>query len=237
MTDIPQNENGDKLAKPARVRKFRTFFSVAAEEKLLNRMGEKKYLLVGTVPFFYIFEKTETVWSYGVEWLDSSPLAMENKIYIGNRCENENLRYCGKKNCFVYLAAEGEIPPEKSYGAKYMIKKRYRSLSVFWSVLSAYMVGLLIYNIAWANKFKDIGYKVHDDVNEIERVFTFVVGKNPAVLFLYAVIPATALTLATASLCWTEYYYWIKKCPRVKKQKKNKNLSVLAEASDEKPQL
>lgn len=181
-------------------KKIRAFFGVETEEKFLNRMGKRKFLLIKTYPFFYIFKLTDTVWSYSAEWLDSSPDTEDNKKYIAEKCENENLKCCGKRSCFVYFASEGETVPEKSHKALNRIKKRYRSLSVFWSVISAYLTGLLIYNIIWANKFSDMGYKVHDDTAEIERIFVFVVGKNPAVLFLYLMIPLTALILAISVL-------------------------------------
>lgn len=217
------------------IRKLKTFSSVDAEEKLLNKMGAKKRLLIATSPLFYVFAPSDTVWSYSAEWLDSSPDTEENQKYIAEKCEKENLKYCGKRNCFAYFASEGDTVPEKSYEAKYKIKKRYRSLSVFWSVVFAYMTGLLIYNVVWAEKFKDMGYKVHDDTAEIERIFDFVVGKNPAVLFLYLVIPLTAMVLTLTALYWNEYGSWMKKCPRIKKKKNNNKL--VTEATDEKPQL
>lgn len=217
------------------VRKFKRFFSVATEEKFLNTMGAKQLLLTGMSSLFYIFEQSEKKWSYSAEWLDSSPDTEENRKYITEKCKEENLRYCGKRACFAYFATEGEAVLEKSHEAKSKIKKRYRSLSIFWSILSAYMAGLMVYNIIWAEKFKAMGYKVHDDTAEIERIFTFVVGKNPAVLFLYIVIPLTAMVLAVAVLYWFEYVVWIKKCPKPEKRE-NDSMSMM-ESADEKPQL
>ena len=96
------------------------------------------------------------------------------------------------------------------------IKSRYFTLSLFWSILSVYLTGLTVYHITWANKFNISGYKVPEDKGEIMPQFDFVVGKNPAVLLLYLLIPLTALILAVTVMYWTEYSYWHKKCPKKK---------------------
>lgn len=68
-------------------------------------------------------------------------------------------------------------------------------------------------------KFKIINYKVYYNKDEILDVFKdLVVGKNPAVLFLYLVIPLTVLVLLIASLYWGEYEYWNKYYKLQKKQ-------------------
>ena len=225
MTDYDFNDNSNQSINAPesesrktkkRIIRFRMFFGVENQDKFLNRMGKQNLLLSKAYPFIYIFKPTDTVWSYSVEWLNSAPESRENQEYISQKCESENLTYCGSKYCFAVFASPGEATPEKSRKTMEKIKSRYFTLSLFWSILSVYLTGLTVYHITWANKFNLSGYKVPDDKGEIMPQFDFVVGKNPAVLLLYLLIPLTALILAVTVMYWTEYSYWHKKCPKKK---------------------
>lgn len=222
----------EKREKSDVVYRFRAFLNVTAEERFLNRMGLKKFFLAKAFPFLYVFRRTDEVWSYSMEWLDSSPMTEENQQYIAIKTAGGPLQYCCKRGCFAFFAWERNVPPEKSPEAVSAIKKRYRSLFIFWSIVSAFALGLIAYNLAWALKFKEMGYKVWDNPNEIEKAFQFVVGKNPAALFLYFLIPIAALLLSFAAVYFIEYMYWFKKGRKKIKKKQYLNLETAVDTDE-----
>ncbi len=212
------------------VRKIRVFFSLYSEEKFLNKNGKKGLLLRKVYPFVYFFDETETVWSYSMEWLNSSPETPENKEYLEVRKEKEGVVYCGRRNCFAFLAKEGATPPEKSPAAVKALKKRYFSLAIFWTICLVYVAGLVLYNLSWAGKFNKMGYKVPADKDEIMPYFNFVVGKNPAKLFLAFLWPIAAAVAAATVFYWTEFTAWFKKAGRLTN-------TGLTEENNEEPEL
>ena len=175
------------------IKKHRVFFNVAAEEKWLDSLGKKGLLLVGTAPFTYYFEQRSGEWTYSVEWLDSSPLTPENAEYIRSRTGRDV--YCGSKNCYVYFASSGECA--HSHKNVQLTQRRYFRIAAFWAVIAALMAGLLVYNIVWAGKFKTLDYVI----GAKDSVPGFMVGRNPAHVFLWFVIPLTVAALLVFAYC------------------------------------
>ena len=199
--------------------KYKTFYDVEKEEKWLNEQGKKGLLLVDTLPFTYTFDKTHKKWTYSMEWLDSSPDTEENAEYIKKR-SMKNCLYCGKKNCFAYFAAEGDTPPAKSKDAFSAISKRYAKIAVFVSIIAVFLVLLVAYNFVWQGRFdgleyvkddeKVVGYTVPYDKDEIVGAFKWVVGKNPASIFLAFLIPITILFVSYDAYLWYIAAKWKK---------------------------
>lgn len=198
--------------------KYRTFYDVEKEEKWLNKQGQDGLLLVDTVPFGYTFDKTHKKWTYSMEWLDSSPDTEENAAYIKKR-SMKNCFYCGKKNCYAYFASEGNTPPAKSASAFDAISKRYTKIAVFAAVIAVFLLLLVVYNFVWQGRFNDleyvnkdgesvVGYTAPYDSNEIVGAFKWVVGKNPASLFLAFLIPIAALFASYDGYLWYVAAKW-----------------------------
>ena len=199
--------------------KYNTFYDVEKEEKWLNEQGKKGLLLVDTLPFTYTFDKTHKKWTYSMEWLDSSPDTEENAEYIKKR-SMKNCVYCGKKNCYAYFASEGETPPPKSGKAYGAISKRYGKIALFVLVITLFLVLLTVYNFVWQGRFdsleyvkdgkKVVGYTVPSSSDEIEPIFGWVVGKNPASIVLGFLVPITVLFFAYDVYLWLIASKWKK---------------------------
>ena len=175
------------------IKKHRVFYNIAAEEKWLDSMGAKGYLLVGTAPFTYCFEKRGGELTYSGEWLDSSPYAAENEPYVKSRTGRET--FCCGKGCRAYFASAGEC----AHSAKSVLlaKRRYKRTAIFWTVIAALMIGLLVYNVIWAGKFDEMEYAAKSGLFK---------NRNPAIAFMTFVLPLTAAALLAAFYCFVTYF-------------------------------
>ncbi len=181
------------------VTKVKVFFDRANEEKWLDRCGGQGLLLVGHKKFRYIFEKTDSKWSYTVEWLDSSPLTEENAEYIKQKELSGRYRYCGGTSCFAIFASESHAAHSERGVAR--TQRRYNAISVFWAAIALFFIGLLVYNIVWTGEFDTMEYVIEETHDIPEFLKSLLVGKNPARLFCYALWPLTCAATLTAVYC------------------------------------
>ncbi len=213
------------------VLKHKTFYDVEKEQKWLDEQGKNGLLLVDTLPYTYTFDKTHKKWKYSMEWLDSSPDTEENAAYIKKR-SMKNCVYCGKKNCYAYFASEGDTPPAKSAGAYNAIAERYRKIAVFASIIAVFLVVLCVYNFVWQGRFdaleytvdgeKTVGYTVPSSKDEIVPIFGWVVGKNPASIFLAFIVPITVLFAAYDIYLWRVASKWKKYAAKAKETEESR---------------
>ena len=175
----------------------KVFVSEYDEQKWLNRMGAKGFVLVGRKRGRYEFEKSDVKAEYTVDYLDDSPGSPDNTEYLRDK------DVCGFKGNSVYIL--GGIHTAESLGRQ---SARYGKLSVFFGVVTALFAALFAYNLKYVNYFNEIGYVVPADKDEILPIFNFVVGKNPAMLFMW-VVALFLVTAAVLTVIWLrEWALW-----------------------------
>ena len=191
------------------IRKFNVFFDAANEERWLDSCGEKGLLLKRRKPFRYYFEKTDTKRRYAVEWLDSSPETAENAAYIKERESSGKCLYCCGAGCSAYFAFRSTAV-HSARGVR-RTQKRYDRTAIFWAVVAAFFIGLLIYNLIWIGKFDGMGHVIEDNSSVPTFLKSLLVGENPARVFSFVVIPFTGFSVCAAACCFlTSLHY--RKC-------------------------
>ena len=185
---------------------FNIFLSEHNEEKWLNSLGAQGWLLKCKRPFVYSFEKTDKPVVYHIDYLADSPYTDVNRAYMKDKS------VCAVKgnSAYVVSGAHGECSLRRQ-------AKRYETLAVFFTVLSVLFFALAMYNVYYMNFFNEIGYTVPANSNEILPMFNFVVGKNPAELFLFVVAAVFAVMCAYAITFTREWLIWDKDLKKFKK--------------------
>ena len=175
----------------------KSFISVYNEEKWLNKLGSKGYMLKGRKKGKYTFEKLERPVKYHIDDLDESPETPENTEYL----QGKNV--CGFKGNSAYIADE----EHNSDTLKRQVS-RFGKLTAFFGVVLALFLALFAYNLHYVQYFKSIGYVVPADKDEILEIFNFVVGKNPAVLFMWALAIIIAVLAVITAVYAREWLLW-----------------------------
>ncbi|MEG2118234.1 MAG: DUF2812 domain-containing protein, partial [Clostridia bacterium] len=165
------------------VKSSKSFISSLNEEKWLNKQGEKGLLLYEIKNENFCFKKTDLKYVYSAEFCYDSPKTPQNQAYIENMVAEGKI-FCGIKGNFVYFANTSEIGIKKSISALAELKRRSRTMSIFGSVLSVFFLALFAYNVYYTVFFNSISYVIPANSEEILKIFNFIVGKNPALLFL-----------------------------------------------------
>lgn len=163
----------------------KVFVSEHDEQKWLNRMGAKGFVLVGKKCGRYEFEKADVKAEYIVDYLDDSPKTPDNTEYLRGK------DVCGFKGNSAYI--RNGVHTAAPLGRQ---AARYGKLSVFFGAVTALFAALFAYNLKYVNYFNEIEYVVPANKDEILPIFNFVVGKNPAALFMWVV----ALFLVAAAI-------------------------------------
>lgn len=182
------------------------FISEFNEEKWLNKLGSKGYLLTDKSIGKYTFKKIEKKVTYCIDYLDEAPQTPDNAEYLKNKS------VCGFKGNSAYISDEEHTVESLSRQSA-----RYGKLSAFFGVILALFAALFVYNLRYVSFFKSIDYVVPADKNEILSIFNFVVGKNPAILFMWLLAAIiTVLALITAIFAH-EWLSWSKRKDSLKK--------------------
>lgn len=182
------------------------FISEFNEEKWLNKLGSKGYLLTAKSIGKYTFEKIEKKVTYCIDYLDESPQTPDNAEYL----KNKNVR--GFKGNSAYISGEEHTVESLSRQSA-----RYGKLSAFFGVILALFAALFVYNLRYVSFFKSIDYVVPADKNEILSIFNFVVGKNPAVLFMWLLAVIIAVLAVITAIFAHEWLSWSKSKNSLKK--------------------
>ena len=160
-------------------------------------MGAKGLVLVGKKCGRYEFEKTDVKAEYIVDYLDDSPKSPDNTEYLRGK------DVCGFKGNSAYI--RGGVHTAASLGRQ---SARYGKLTLFFGVVTVLFAALFAYNLKYVNYFNEIGYVVPANGDEILPIFNFVVGKNPATLFMW-VVAAFLVAAAVLTVTWLrEWALW-----------------------------
>lgn len=186
------------------------FISEFNEEQWLNKLGSKGYLLKSKSRGKYVFEKIEKKVTYCIDYLDESPNTPDNAEYL----KKKDVR--GFKGNSAYISGE-----EHTVATLSRQSARYGKLSAFFGVILALFTALFVYNLSYVNFFKSIDYVVPADKNEILSIFNFVVGKNPAVLFMWLLAVVIAVLVAVTAIYAHEWLSWSKAKNTLKKLQEN----------------
>lgn len=186
------------------------FISEFGEEKWLNKLGSKGYLLKAKSKGKYVFKKIEKKVTYCIDYLDESPQTPDNAEYLKDK------NVCGFKGNSAYIADGAHTVETLSRQSA-----RYGKLSAFFAVLLGLFVALFVYNLEYVNFFKSIDYVVPADKNEILSIFDFVVGKNPALLFMWLLAVVLAVLVAVTAIYTHEWLSWSKAKNTLKKLQEN----------------
>lgn len=164
----------------------KVFVSEYDEQKWLNNMGARGFVLVGKKCGRYEFEKADVKAKYIVDYLDDSPGSPDNTEYLRGK------DVCGFKGNSAYIR-------DGVHTAASLRRQtaRYGKLAIFFGVVTVLFAALFVYNLKYVNYFNEIEYVVPANKDEILSIFNFVVGKNPAALFMWVV----ALFLSAAAVC------------------------------------
>ncbi len=184
------------------------FISEYKEEKWLNSLGKKGYLLESKCGFDYEFKKTERPVRYYIDYLPDAPESEESKEYL------ENKNAVAFKGNSVYVVSNGDRPCE-AYSHQI---KRYGKLALFFGVLFVLFCALFVYNVQNAMFFNEIGYVVPNDKKAIFDIFRFVIGKNPAQMFMFLLLLILFAAAGYTLVFYFEYLNWKKLAVKNKKQ-------------------
>ncbi len=184
------------------------FISEYKEEKWLNSLGKMGYLLESKRGFDYEFKKIERPVRYYIDYLTDAPESEESKEYL------ENKNAVAFKGNSVYVVSDGDRP----YEAYSRQTKRYGKLALFFGILFVLFCALFVYNIKNAMFFKDIGYVVPNDKNAVLDIFRFVIGKNPAQMFMILLVLILFAVAGYTLVFYFEYLNWKKELKNKKQQ-------------------
>jgi len=175
------------------------FVSEHDEEKWLNSLGAKGYLLIKKSPCTYVFSKEDGISEYQIDYLDDTPKAPANQEYL------EGKEVCGFKGNSAYIR-------NGVHTAETLKRQtaRYGKLAAFFGVVTLLFGALFAYNLYYVNFFKSIDYIVPADSSAILPIFSFVVGKNPAQLFMWVVAPLLVIAGIFTVTFGREWLMWRK---------------------------
>lgn len=118
------------------------FFSCLQENKWLNQLGQKGYLLNGWKDgrFSFTVEEGKTYY-YRVEWLDCSP-EYEEILPELRKLEKKGVHLCASRSLWAYFVSEEPIRVRKEAVKRNV--RHYRNPGIFFAVLTA-VCGVLTY--------------------------------------------------------------------------------------------
>ncbi len=175
------------------------FVSEHDEEAWLNRLGAKGYLLKKKSIGAYAFSKTDDKITYQIDYLGESPETPDNQKYL------EGKEVCGFKGNSAYIK-------NGSHSAASLKRQtaRYGKLAAFFGIITLLFGGLFAYNLSYVEYFKSIEYVVPADKDAILPIFNFVVGKNPAQLFMWVVAVLLVIVGIFTVIFGREWLLWKK---------------------------
>lgn len=176
------------------------FISEYKEEKWLSSLGGKGYLLESKSGFTYEFKKTERPVRYYIDYLPDAPESEDSKEYLKDKTA------VAFKGNSVYVVSD-ENRPSEAYGHQI---KRYGKLALFFGVLFVLFCALFAYNVKMAMYFNEIGYTIPNDKNAILDIFKFLVGKNPAQMFMLLLLVVMFAVAGYTLVFYFEYLNWKK---------------------------
>ncbi len=179
--------------------KHKYFISEYNEEKWLNQMGGSGFKLVKKSFFTYEFESTDKTYKYRIDFLPDPVEAEESVEYLKDK------HCCGNKGSSVYI-----LNMEHTVETASAHEKRYSALAMFFGVCFLFFAALFTYNVSCMSFFDAEKYVIKTDVNEIWSIFNFIVGKNPAALFLWVIMPFLLVSGIYGLIFYFEKTRWTK---------------------------
>lgn len=122
-----------------RIRK--RFFSSIKENRWLDSLGKKGYLLIFRKENSYTFEITEKQLYYSVEWLDCAPDSEEGEAHIA-AYEKNGIHLTASYSLWAYFVSEKPITADTT--ARQRVAKRYRNTALLiyaFDVIAAVLIG------------------------------------------------------------------------------------------------
>ncbi len=209
---------------------FKIFFSKSKECNWLNSLGKQGYLLSKISDSRYFFSVSENkVYSYSIEYLNSSPNSEDSEEYMLKQKENGIYPIITGKNWMYFASETTIIEPSADVYKKNSIFYFWRWLySLLFSVLGALVCGYQAFASRFiidtghtgtghikiseveGNSFGDVIAKAWNQIlrfidNTYLKMFRNIFGGSDAVFVLAVAVPVVILSVTYFTFNFDEY--------------------------------